>query len=844
MEPAEACPDPSRLRAFFDGSPSEVEDPAITAHLDRCARCRSLLDGWAAEPSGLGGLIPRTEPMTPPPTTLRLVMDRLRPGPAAAAAAAEEGEPPLTFLEPTDRPGGLGRIGPYEVIARVGHGGMGIVLKAVDPSLDRVVAIKVLAPALATSPAARRRFLREARAAAAVCHEHVVTIHAVDEAAGHPYLVMQYIAGKSLQEKIDREAPLGLKETLRIGMQTAAGLAAAHQQGLVHRDIKPANILLENGVERARITDFGLALAVDDARLTRSGTILGTPDYMAPEQARGEVVDHRSDLFSLGGVLYAAVTGQTPFPGESTMAVLRRVCDEAPRPVRELNPEVPKWLAALIARLMAKDPAARPKSAAEVADLLGRRLAEVQGLVPAATAGDHPRRDRRPRAGVLAAGILVGLAAIAIPAALHLRRPEAVPGPAPGLAGPPPVAPAPGSAPALPTPAGPDPAADRQAADRLQAQGWGLVAQRQLPLAFDRFSEALRLDPRCVMALLGRANVYDEWGDLKRSLADCDEAIRLAPGFAGGYDVRSKARADAGRFAEAIADASEAVRLEPERPYPYFHRGRAYHALGQWDDAITSFGETIRRVPNHAISYHLRAGSYLGKQDFDSALADAATATEMEPRNAAYRARRGLIHGWKLDPARALIDLDEAIRINPNEPAYYHDRGWAHSLRRDHDHAVADFSRALRDRPREATWLIDRASAQALGGHYREAEADFDEAMRIDGDSPTGRVRRARYLHHARGDYDRAIADCDAVLRGAPDHAEALLNRGLALLAKGEPSRALADLDRVLALNQGLSPTFEGPLSVHYPALQRARADAHARAGKAGGGGKPEKESP
>src|SRR6201999_881150 len=134
-------------------------------------------------------------------------------------------------------------------------------------------------------------FLREARAAAAVCHEHVVTIHAVDEANGLPYLVMQYVVGRSLQEKIDRDGPLGLRETLRIGMQVAAGLAAAHEQGLVHRDIKPANILLEKSVERAVLTDFGLARAADDAALTRWGVIAGTPEYMSPEQARGEPLD-------------------------------------------------------------------------------------------------------------------------------------------------------------------------------------------------------------------------------------------------------------------------------------------------------------------------------------------------------------------------------------------------------------------------------------------------------------------------------------------------------------------------------------------------------------------------
>jgi serine/threonine-protein kinase len=186
------------------------------------------------------------------------------------------------------------------------------------------------------------------------------------------------VAGCSLQDRLDRQGPLEVKEILRIGMQVASGLAAAHDQGLVHRDIKPANILLENGVERVKITDFGLARTIDDASLTASGLIAGTPQYMAPEQARGESVDHRSDLFSLGSVLYAMCTGHSPFRAETFMAVWRRLCIDTPRPIRQTNAEIPDWLAEIIERLHAKEPADRFQSAEEVAELLGRHLAHLQ----------------------------------------------------------------------------------------------------------------------------------------------------------------------------------------------------------------------------------------------------------------------------------------------------------------------------------------------------------------------------------------------------------------------------------------------------------------------------------
>lgn len=164
-----------------------------------------------------------------------------------------------------------------------------------------------------------RRFLREAQAAAAVSHDHVVTIVAIDEQSRPPVIAMEFIPGQSLQQKIDSVGALDVRSIVRIGLQTAQGLDATHRQGLVHRDVKPANILLENGVERVQLTDFGLARAVDDIGMTRTGQITGTPQYMSPEQAQGERVAHRTDLFSLGCVLYAMCTGRAAFRADSAI---------------------------------------------------------------------------------------------------------------------------------------------------------------------------------------------------------------------------------------------------------------------------------------------------------------------------------------------------------------------------------------------------------------------------------------------------------------------------------------------------------------------------------------------
>ncbi len=254
-------------------------------------------------------------------------------------------------------------------------------------------------------------------------HDHIVTIHAVEESAPRPYLVMQYVAGLSLQQRLDRDGPLDLQEILRIGMQTASGLAAAHAQGLVHRDIKPANILLENGVERVKVTDFGLARAFAEASLTQSGVVAGTPQYMSPEQARGDPVDQRTDLFSLGGVLYAMCTGRAPFRGSNSMSVLKRVCEETPPPIRATNPEIPDWLIAVIDKLQAKVPAERYQSAAEVAGLLGEHLAHPhqgsEAAMPATVAAPHVpqpagKQAHRGRWLAAAAALLVAIGGLAL----------------------------------------------------------------------------------------------------------------------------------------------------------------------------------------------------------------------------------------------------------------------------------------------------------------------------------------------------------------------------------------------------------------------------------------------
>jgi serine/threonine protein kinase len=311
-------------------------------------------------------------------------------------------------LTPAEKPDELGRLGPYRVLEVLGSGGMGVVYRAEDVQLHRPVALKVLLPSLAACPAARERFLHEARAAAAVEHDHVVPIWQVGKDCGVPFIAMPLLRGESLDQRLDREGRLPLAEVLRIGRQTARGLAAAHARGLVHCDVKPSNLWLEDrgdkrpaclpGQEPAseplaatggdvKILDFGLARAVgDDSLRLHQDTVAGTPSYMAPEQSRGGDVDGRTDLFSLGCVLYRMATGELPFKGTDSISTLIVAAVDAPTPPIELNPDLPPALSDLVLGLLAKDPAERPSSAEAAA----RALEDIER----APAAGRPQRKK------------------------------------------------------------------------------------------------------------------------------------------------------------------------------------------------------------------------------------------------------------------------------------------------------------------------------------------------------------------------------------------------------------------------------------------------------------------
>jgi serine/threonine protein kinase len=371
----------------------------------------------------------------PPPSVSDVTPSALPQEPGADARLTD-------FLAPPQADDELGRLGGFRILKILGHGGMGVVFHAEDLKLGRRVAIKAMLPHLAGSQAAQRRFLREARAAAALEHDHIVPILQVGEDRGAPFIVMPFLKGEALDQRLRRDGNTPILEVLRIGREVAKALAAAHAAGLIHRDIKPANIWLEGepGASatggRVKILDFGLArLTKGEQNLTQSGAILGTPSYMAPEQAQTQKIDGRADLFSLGVVLYRLCTGVLPFPGHDTMSTLMSLATHNPAPPRAGHPEVPQELSDLIMKLLEKDPSWRPASAQQVVNAIQsiehRLTSNTTPAVPVARP-IAPAPAPRPKAAIQQPSPFAGLASTGTVVAVPPRPVRsATPAPAP-----------------------------------------------------------------------------------------------------------------------------------------------------------------------------------------------------------------------------------------------------------------------------------------------------------------------------------------------------------------------------------------------------------------------------
>ncbi|MFO0807923.1 MAG: protein kinase [Gemmataceae bacterium] len=394
-----ACPTPQELDRVLRGPVNRHDLDRLVAHLEGCETCASYVESLLNDGNFKAQLEAQSgTSATAAEPVIAKVLARLRSrrrgssahntvgeadGTAATVPPGDRGSSSLGFLDTPRSADELGWLAHYRVLRQLGAGGMGLVFLAEDTLLARQVALKVMQPSLANESGNRERFLREARAAAALTHDHVVTIYQVGEHNGAPYLAMQLLQGESLDDYLKRGKKLAPIQICKVGREVAEGLAAAHERGLIHRDIKPANLWLEAPKGRVKILDFGLARSSNDVNLTGSGFVLGTPSYMSPEQARAAAdLDGRADLWSLGVTLYMLASGKMPFQGADIVAIVTAIALDEPTPLERHNPYLPQEFVALVTQLVAKDKTNRPKDAKEVSV----RLLQIERQLRAAQA--------------------------------------------------------------------------------------------------------------------------------------------------------------------------------------------------------------------------------------------------------------------------------------------------------------------------------------------------------------------------------------------------------------------------------------------------------------------------
>ncbi len=410
-----ACPDEHTLSQLLAGTLPAERAMEQENHLAHCSDCLQRTERLKDRDELIDALYETSHGADTPPadeSVIEGLIDKLTELPDAHSLHASLSRDEIrSILAPAQQDDELGRLGQYRVLEVLGIGGMGIVFKGEDCELGRLVAIKVMQPKLAASRAASQRFEREACAAAAFEHNHVVTIYHIGEEQGVPYFTMPLLEGESLRRRVEREGRLPTDDILRIGRETADGISAAHERGLLHRDIKPDNVwLLPDG--QVKIVDFGLARAVDQAsNVTSSGMIVGTPVYMAPEQAQSRNIDERCDLFSLGSLMYHLATGEPPFTGDNLVATLVSVSQDKVTPPRQRNPELSAELNDLILDLLAKNPDDRIQSAREVVQRISKIEAERIGPTVAT-------RAARWRGGIAGWAVAAALACVMFAGAL------------------------------------------------------------------------------------------------------------------------------------------------------------------------------------------------------------------------------------------------------------------------------------------------------------------------------------------------------------------------------------------------------------------------------------------
>ncbi|MBN1936085.1 MAG: BMP family ABC transporter substrate-binding protein [Anaerolineae bacterium] len=753
-------------------------------------------------------------------------------------------------------------LGKYRIVERLGRGGMAEVYKAYQPGLDRYVAIKLMHGYLAEDPDFVGRFQREAKAIAALHHPHIVQVHDFDIESDVYYMVQEYVEGGTLkarlQEARSTKQPITIQETVRILSAICDAVDYAHQQGRVHRDIKPDNIMFD-ARDRPVLTDFGIASIVGGTRFTATGAMVGTPAYMSPEQGKGYPGDERSDVYSLGVVLYEMVTGRIPFDADTPFAVvLKHVNEPLPMP-RTLNPDVPYSIERVILKALAKDPADRYQRASDLSHALQDMLEEetspawetppiieqaMQAVTPppsiqkpgteialpveppiAAIPPDAmtpppveavgvdtaktSEKKKRP-AWLWIVGAVAGVALLfcctlgGLNMLKRIREQRAL---KEGT-----VVVTPGAAALTPTSkdltrqavsAAPEPVGQVQA---LIDQGFEMLGDEclgDLDRALALFEQALAQDANAARAHAGQAFSQFCQGYNNPALDSANRAIELAPDDPLGYYVRGRIQADQEKAEEAVADFSAAIERDPGFARAYYRRALLYvWPLEAYDEAFADLNQAIALAPEMSVAYLERGNLHLWhKQDPQAALADFNRFIELEPDNPQGYAERAVVYENLQDYAQAAVELTLALERAPEEdkPAYYFNRGRDYQFSGQLDKAIDDYDQSIAQSPDVEAYFW-RGMAYYQTENNEAALADFDQVLLLGWEGREGAAHHAKgWIFARQGNFEQAIAAYDqAIEYDFDDYAWPFFIDTHPLLDRARAYRALEQYERAL----------------------------------------------
>lgn len=716
------------------------------------------------------------------------------------------------------------KVGPYHLEQQLGAGGMGAVWRAWDERLKRPVALKKILPEAQSRPAARERFRREAEAAARLNHPAIVHIYDILEVDGDDWLVMELVDGCTLRELL-KEGPIDPPRALRWGRQIAEGLAEAHAHGIIHRDLKASNVMVTNA-GRAKLFDFGIAKQIgpedQETTLSPTGFVVGTSYAMSPEQVQGLPLDARSDLFSLGSLLYEMLTGQAPFLAETAAATLARVCTFRQQPLRTLLPEIPQELSGLVDRLLEKDPVDRPQAACEVAEALERIGGGLRGSSDAAlqaapqttmasetllewrTGSDREtelpsapihRSQRSPHwrtwAVILALCLIASFSAFTFLRARRDRLPE-------------------------------DPYA-------LYQRGTSLLARADkaghIDQAIESFRKAIAKDENHAAAHAGLAQAYFfkhgyETKDrmwLEQALPMAERAVHLDQYMAVTHVSLSLVYGALGRSDEAIRESEKAIELDPLDADAHYAQARAHESKGALQEAETAYRKALERRSDR-LFYDDLGALYLKTGRVEDGISCFRESIQKAPDGFVGYRNLGVAYYMKGDLTQAASQLQKALLIRPDH-SLYANLGTIYFAQGFYRQSATAFEKAL-EIPGGANaylfwgnlgdayrWIPDEERAREA---YLRAIQLIREDLRSSAIDATRRSRLALYLAK-RGDKEEALREC-AALESLPQlDANTWFRLAVAYEAVDHRREALAALERALPAGFSLQEVQRDP---------------------------------